>query len=108
MIITESELEEAIHYISGSDDHYAMCKARFLYETQNLKTQRSLAFLDAPASTVADRTAYSETAESYRAATASYRDAAYDYERCKNKRLSCQLKIDIWRSLESTKRSLIV
>ena len=103
-MITLEEVEAALEYLGGTDNDYAMAKARFLYATQHLKTVRSLAFLEAPAGTVGDRTAYSETSETYKTAVSDYRDACYEYERVKAKRQHCELKIELFRTLEASRR----
>ena len=102
-MITLEDVEKALNYLGGSDENYAMAKARFIYEGQNIKTVRSLAFLEASTGTVADRTACSETSEAYRAALSSYRDSAYEYERLRAKRLTAELQIELWRSISSAR-----
>ena len=102
------DVEAQLQYLGETDNHYAKCKAWFLYATQNLKVKRSLAFLAVEKGSIADRTAIAETSESYRAALADYRDASYELERVRAKRNTAQLSIEVWRSQESSKRALIV
>jgi hypothetical protein len=102
-MITLEAVEAALTYLGETDNDYAMAKARFLYETQNLKTQRSLAFLENTQGTVADRQAHAETSPVFRQACTDYRDSAYEFERVKAKRQHQALIVETWRSISSAR-----
>jgi paraquat-inducible protein B len=103
VLVTEDRVEKALVYLAETDERHAKAKALVKGMEQILKTTRSQAFLEATG-TVAEREAMSYTAQTFKDATKRYENAVADFEIMENVRTRHQLVIDIWRTLEASRR----
>lgn len=103
-MIDAGEVEKALRYLAKTDEEHARAKALVKALEQSLKTTRGLIFLDAQG-TVAEREARSYGHDAYQAKLGEYKEAIYDYELLENKRTRAVLTIDLWRTVESSRRA---
>ena len=102
-IISDEKLESALLYLSLTDDKYAHAKAGLERSEILRKRVRARIFLGA-SGTVAERQAIAEgSAESAEAADA-YLEALGAAESLKARRQRAEIVIDVWRSLNASKR----
>lgn len=99
------KVEKAMKYLANTDEPHALAKALVKAMDYKIKTVRALAFLQA-SGTVAEREAQSSASKEYCDFVERYQNAVADYELMENKRTTAQLEIDIWRSLEASRRKL--
>lgn len=103
-MISESQVDAAMHYLAETDEPHAKAKSLAKGREHALKTIRAQAFLDA-AGGVGEREQIAYASHAYRAAVDRYTEAVYELEILENKRLRAQLTIDLWRTLEASRRA---
>lgn len=103
MDITIESIEEAIHFIAATDEEYAAVKAGVKAAEHTMKTIKAEQYL-LTKGTVAEREAQAITTEAYRAEVMKMEDLFCMAETLTAKRKSKELMIDVWRTLEATRR----
>jgi hypothetical protein len=103
--ITEHDMFQSLTYLGATDEDYARAKAHLEFCRYKIKHHHAMAYLEAAGSTVADRQANAECHEDYRQAIRDFRGATYDYEHLRSKRKHAELTIDLFRTLESSRRA---
>lgn len=102
-MITEERLTKALQYLSTTDEPFAKAKALMIgYENQE-KTVLAQVFLEHDG-TVAERDALARISKEFSEWREKYKESVYDYEIMRNKRNTESLIIEVWRSLEASKR----
>jgi hypothetical protein len=101
--MTEAQVEKAMHYLAETDEPHAKAKALVKGLEQSLKTVKAIAYLGAEG-TVAERESQAYASMEYRAQTEAYQNAVGDYELLENKRTRAVLTIDVWRTMEASRR----
>jgi len=102
--LDENKVADVLTYLATTDDAYALAKAQ-LESTEILRKRvRARAFLSNEDGSVAERNAEAEVADDTQAADDAYIKALGDFEAIKAKRQRGELLIEVWRSLESTRR----
>jgi hypothetical protein len=102
-LISESRLEKAMRFLAETDEPFAeahMAAERALHKA---KATRDAIFLHSEG-TVAERSAKAGISEEYDKAMSLYFDAYRLYDGLKHKRTTEELVIDVWRSLEASRR----
>ncbi len=103
-MISEDRLQKALTYLAETDEPCA--KAKGLCE--GLKAQEksilALGLLNA-SGTIAEREAHARVSPEFKKWRDTYEDAVATYETFRNKRNTESQIIEVWRSLESTKRA---
>ena len=99
----ENEVEKSLKYLATTDEAYAKSTARVKALEYEVKTIKALAFLDAQG-TVGERTAISEASSAFRAWINDYENAFADMKIMETKRKRAELVIDVWRSLNASRR----
>lgn len=99
----EKQVERALKYLEESEEAYARAIARREAADSAAKVAREVAFLEA-SGTVAERTAMATTSDAYRAAIADCETALVDAELSKAKRQRALLVIEVFRTLEASRR----
>ena len=100
---TEDTVGAALRYLAKTDEAYAKAVAHKEAAESRWKVERELAFLAAEG-TVAERTAQAMTSPGARRAMDAYEAAIVELELLKAKRKRAELVIEVWRSLEASRR----
>ena len=102
-IISEEKLEAALRYLAMTDDAYAIAKANLERSEILRKRVRARIFLGA-SGTVAERQAIAEGDSESAGSDDAYIEALGTAEMLKAKRQRAEIVIDVWRSLNASKR----
>jgi len=103
-MITTEQRDEAMEYLSETDEAYAKARAYQVGIEDQKGTVLSDEFLQSKLKTVDAKKADSQTSRQYFEWRKKHRNAVYDYEILKNKRLHAALLIDLWRSEFAARR----
>lgn len=101
--ITQQRMEEALEYLSSTDESCAALRADM--ERTEFKAKRTeQAVFKISDGTVAERTADAKTSPDTEAAYEKHFKAMQDYWAVANKRATEAIVIDTWRSLNANRR----
>lgn len=103
-MITEEEKDKSIEYLVHSCADFAGAKADRIFKEQILKTVKSTLFLE-ESGTVVERESKALANSVYMDALLDYRDAVQCEEKIKAYRAGAEMKIDVWRSEDATRRA---
>jgi hypothetical protein len=101
--VAAENVEGAIHFLAETDVPYAEAKTDVERCEILRKRTRAREFLDATG-TVAEREARAEVAATVETADGQYCDAVLEYERLRARRQRAELVVDLYRTLESSRR----
>lgn len=101
--IDEERVGKAMRYLAETDLTYAEAKGALESAEILRKRVRARVFLTAEG-TVADRQARAECDHDAETADAAYVEAIKRFEELRARRQRAELLIDVWRSLEATRR----
>ena len=107
-MITLDQVELALLKLSETDEEYARAKANIDYTKHQAKVVYETIFLTSNISGVAGKKAECETSTDYGAAMRRARDAVYDFEICRARRLGWTLQVDVWRSINSARTKGVI
>lgn len=102
-IIAPERMEQALNYLADTDADYAEAKADLERREIMRKRIRNRHFLVADG-TVAERQAEADTDVETEAADDAYIDAVKKFETLRTRRQTEEILIDVWRSLEASRR----
>jgi predicted transcriptional regulator len=102
-VVDEKKLEAAMEFLAETDDHYAKIKALMLRCEIICKRVRARIYLTAEGS-VESRKAAAEVHDEAIGADDTYIGALTEFESLKAKRSRAEIVIDVWRSLEASRR----
>lgn len=100
---TENEVGRALRYLAESDQSIAEAKAKLKADEIRLKITEAQEFLAAEGS-VAERQAMAKSSDNYMNAVDEYENALADYEILNAKRERAHTLIDVWRTIEASRR----
>jgi len=102
-MITEQQVEKAIHYLADTDEPCARAKALVKALEHGFKTVAASEFVsfDGPQG---ERQQRAYASQAYKDHTSKYEEAITDYEIMANKRKRAELTIDVWRSINANRR----
>ena len=100
----EERVEKAIDYLVETDKEAAKLKAMMVYREDMLKTVNATLTLEFDEKTVAEREARALSNPKYKYAIDKKSEAIYEYETMKNRRLSAQLVVEVWRTESANER----
>ena len=103
MEINQSLMEKALHYLGETDEVYAEAKGALEELEVKRKRYRGRAFTLSEG-TVAERTALAEDKQSVIEADFEWIAQVKVFETLKQKRARAILTIDVWRTLEASRR----
>jgi hypothetical protein len=100
--------EKALDFMRDNAKHLAEAKANRVYLEQWRKSQRALLFTQAPddCKTVLAKEAYAYSHELYIEVLEGLRVAVEEEERLRWLMVAANLKVDVWRSQESSNRRI--
>ena len=107
--LNESKVGEILNYLARTDDEYANAKANLESAEILRKRVRAKVFLaSSEDETVAVRNAETEAHDDTQAADDAYVSALRTFETLKAKRQRAELYIDVFRTLEASRRRVMV
>ena len=95
---------DALRYLAQTEEGYAKAKASRIFLEETQKTVKATLFTDAPDGSVASRESYAYAHKDYTEHCQKLRDAVYDEELLRAKRLRYELSIEVWRTQEASRR----
>ena len=104
MLVTNERLERALVRLAESDEIYAGLKATMLRKEYMAKVAEALAFRQEKDGSVRDREMAARVAEPVMTAWDEYFEAVMQFETCRAQREREMTVIEVWRSLESSRR----
>lgn len=104
-MISNDRLQKALEYLATTDDKCAKAKSLMIGLENQIKTVKSIAFLQADAKTATEREAIAYASETYREHINKHEVATYEYETMRNKRLTEELVVECWRSINASRRN---
>jgi len=105
-MINEDRLHKALIYLSTTDEPCADLKMEVERAEYRAKATKDAVFLHSEG-TVAERTAAAGIAKSYTDALDEYFEKMRAHDAMRNKRRTEEIVIEVWRSLESSRRKAI-
>lgn len=102
-MITKERMEEALMFLSGTDEECADLRAKMERAEYKAKAVRDAVFRHVEG-TVADRTAQAGSSDEYMAAMNDYFDLLRMYEAMRNRRATETIVIEAWRSINANRR----
>ena len=98
MIVSEDKVHDALKYLAGTDEPCAKARAYLDGLKEQTKTVFGIEFLKHNEGTIEEKKSEAYTSLSYTAHLEKIKDAFADYEFMRNKRLTADLMIQVWRS----------
>jgi hypothetical protein len=102
-MISDERLQKALKYLAETDEPCAKAKSLLVGLEHQLKTVKSMSFTNVMG-TMAEKDAQAYSSQSYKDHVAKIEQATYDFEMLRNKRLTEELIIECWRSLNANRR----
>ena len=105
-MINEEKLQKALTYLAETDVPCAKARGLLAGFERQEKTIKAIAFLDSTGTklTMAEREAMAYSSPAYREHTQKIADATTDYEIMRNRRLTAELIVEVWRSMNANRR----
>ena len=105
MIVSEEKLEKALNFLSDSDDEFAEAKANMLRAEIRVDRAKARVFVTETGS-VEERKAKARISEAVTGQEDDYIAAIQAYERLKAWRQRAEIVIDVYRTLEASRRKV--
>lgn len=105
-MITEQEVEKACDYIRDNASEIAKAKAERIYIEEFRKSKKAMLILLAPDGTAQSKEAYAYSHPEYLGVLNGLKEAVEREEGIRWLMTAAQTKIEIWRSQESTNRTI--
>lgn len=106
MIVTDADAEEAINYLSETDEQFAKLKYQMeAYAAKKDITEKTV--FQHEDGNVEERKAKSRTHENTKQAQREYLEYMRQFEEMKNKRDTAHVTIWCWRSLKQSERTAV-
>lgn len=102
-MISEKRLEQALTYLASTDDECAELHTESERAEFKAKVIKN-AMLDRLTGSVADRTAQAESSPEYVEAMNAHFDLLAKWEAMRNKRGTESIVVDVWRSINASRR----
>lgn len=99
----ENEVERALLYLAQTDEPYAQSVSRVKALEHRVKVIKSVEFISAKG-TMAEKDAKAISSPEYKGWIEDYENAIADMETMRAKRKRAELEIDLFRTLESSRR----
>ena len=96
----------AIDFMIKNAEAYAQAKAQVTYLTEHRKTVKALGFQRSLKSTMAEKEADAYTTDDYKTCVEGLREAVAEAERLRWMLVAAQARVDCWRSMEASNRSV--
>lgn len=103
MLPTHEDVENALNVIAMSDESYSKLFAAKDAQKERIKLFKGRAFLKATG-TVGERNAIADSHPDVEQAINEWENTVADYKLLESQRKLAELKIDVWRSAEASRR----
>jgi uncharacterized protein with von Willebrand factor type A (vWA) domain len=103
-VITQEKMEAALAFLAQTDTEIAESKMRMAKSEYLAKLREAFSFKESEGETVKDREAQAKTTPECQAAWEVYFVAVAEYEKLRAKRERAVLTIDLFRTLEASRR----
>lgn len=104
-MISEERLSKALTYLAETDEKAAKAKGYMLGLDRQTKTIEGILFVQMPNDmTVAEKNSRVQASNQLKEHNEKYVNAVVDFETVKNKRETENLVIEVWRSLNASRR----
>mgnify|MGYP001177211260 CR=1 FL=1 len=111
-MITEKRLQEALEYLATTDEEHAKLSAGIDYLKDKHKADKAQFIMTNPSAHLQKSAAMKETAyyssNDYMNYISEKKDVAYKLNLLENKRAKENLVVDVWRTLEASRRKASV
>jgi hypothetical protein len=105
-VISETQVEADVTWLLTSAHDIAQARADMIVLEQGLKRIKAVAMAEHKALPISAQEREAYAAPSYEAALAGLREAIYRYEKLRAERDARSARIEAWRSIEATRRSV--
>lgn len=102
-MISDDKLQKALIYLAETDEPCAKARGLLAGLDRQEKTIKSVAFLDAVGK-VAEREASAYISQAFCEHITKIENATVDYETMRNKRMTAELIVEVWRSENANRR----
>ena len=103
--ISIEQVEKALDFIRDNAKEIAHAKANRIYLEEFRKSKKALLFQQAPEGNIAERESFAYSHKDYMEVLDGIKQAVHEEERLRWLMIAAQAKIEVWRSLESSRRS---
>lgn len=103
-MISDERMEKALRYLAETDDEFGVLKTAVARAEWTFDFAKRSQFLVAEGKTVEERKASAETSGAVSTAHEFWMEALVTFERMKAKRATQELIIEVWRSVNASKR----
>lgn len=104
MSITQDDVEKALDYLATSAKSFAEAKGRRVWLEERRKIVKAAAFSQA-GGTVGERESTAYLSDDYKQCVDDLRDAVVAEETMRAYRVAAEARVEVWRSLESSRRA---
>jgi hypothetical protein len=103
-MISEERLEKALRFLAETDEKAAELKVQVHRKSYIVDLSRKREFLKAEASTIETKKAIAETSVQVRDSITEELDAELEWEKLRAKRATEELIVEVFRTLEASRR----
>ena len=103
-MITQDDVEKALDYLAKSAKEYAEAKGRRVWLEERRKIVKAAGFSEAEG-TAGERESAAYLAGDYKQCIDDLRDAVVAEETMRAYRVAAEARVEVWRSLESSRRA---
>jgi hypothetical protein len=100
------DIEKCLEFLRKTAEPLAAAKANMIFHTEKRKTVKADLMQRSVEKTESAKESWAYSHAEYQTAIESLRDSVYDYELLRVQVIACELKIEVWRSLETTNRMI--
>jgi hypothetical protein len=100
------DIEKCLEFLRKTAEPFAASKADMIFQTEKRKTVKADLMQRSVEKTESAKESWAYSHPEYQTVLESLRDSVYEYELLRVQILACELKIEVWRSLETTNRML--
>lgn len=102
-MISDDKLQKALIYLAETDESCAKARGLLAGLDRQAKTVKAVEFLNSPGN-VSERNEMAYSSQRYVDHTIKIENATVDYEIMRNKRLTAELIVEVWRSENANRR----
>ncbi len=102
--MNDASMEKALLLLAETSEEYGALCGQVVWHEERLSIVRAQGFLEAEG-TVAEREARAKSTHDYYEALEEYRDSVRERETLRARRAAASAGVEIWRSLQATKRA---
>lgn len=105
MKISEDDIGKALTYLAESAKVWSEARGLRVFLEESLRTVKAGVMLESARTTVAEREADGYSSQAYKDHLKKLRDAVQNEELIKAYRIAAEARIEVWRTMESSRRA---